>query len=95
MEDVPNTPGALLLITLWLEPAGPAPALRARILRSDDIHGETAPPVLVAGRQAVLAVVGEWLDTYQNRHAPPPPNGPGGRATEVTTDEPEGGQGDP
>jgi hypothetical protein len=67
MDHVPDTPGALLLITAWLEPTQDAPALRARILRSDDIRTETARPVLVVGRQAVLAVVDEWLETYESR----------------------------
>ncbi|WP_329280364.1 hypothetical protein [Streptomyces sp. NBC_01451] len=67
MEHVPDTPGALLLITAWLEPTRDAPALRARILRSDDIRSQTAKPVLVVGRQAVLDVVDEWLEAYESR----------------------------
>ncbi|MFJ1975544.1 hypothetical protein ACIO93_43925 [Streptomyces sp. NPDC087903] len=68
MDDIPETPSAVLLITVWFEPG--APTLRARVIRTVDMRvpGES---VLLVGGDAVVADVRDWLDAFQETHDPP------------------------
>ncbi|BAC68108.1 hypothetical protein AQJ43_29830 [Streptomyces avermitilis] len=71
MSETPETPTAVLLITVWFEPA--SPTLRARVIQAVDVHtpGET---MVLVGRDAVLGVVHEWLDACAHDR-PNPPSG--------------------
>ncbi|WP_329544987.1 hypothetical protein [Streptomyces sp. NBC_01356] len=68
MDDIPETPSAVLLITVWFEPG--APTLRARVIRTADMR-VTGESVLLVGRDAVVADVRNWLDAFQTAHDRP------------------------
>ncbi|GGN94448.1 hypothetical protein GCM10011579_093930 [Streptomyces albiflavescens] len=66
MDEVPAPPSAILLISVWWEP-GP-PAVRARIIRTLDAREPSDEILLMAGRQAVLAAVEDWLNSWEESH---------------------------
>ncbi len=62
MSDVPHTPTAILLITVWLEPG--TAALRARIISTVDARSP-GTSFTVSGREAVRASVDDWLNARE------------------------------
>ncbi|MFJ5304865.1 hypothetical protein [Streptomyces sp. NPDC088350] len=62
MSNVPQTPTAILLITVWLEPG--SPVLRARMTSTVDARAP-GTSLAASGREAVLAKVGDWLEARE------------------------------
>ncbi|XUL93961.1 hypothetical protein ACQ86D_51240 [Streptomyces galilaeus] len=61
MSDVAENHAAVLMITVWFEPG--CTDLRARITRTTDVR-VPGRSVVVSDRDAILANVREWLDTW-------------------------------
>ncbi|GGO94481.1 hypothetical protein [Wenjunlia tyrosinilytica] len=74
MADDPGATGALLLITIWSQ--ADSGTLCGRVIRTADIRSAGEPTPLT-GRDAVIAVVEQWLDAYEALHdqSPAPPDG--------------------
>ncbi|MGY0490301.1 hypothetical protein [Streptomyces sp. WG-D5] len=66
MDEVPASPGAVLLISVWWE--GAPPGLRARLVRTLDVREPGGEALLLAGRRDVLAAVEDWLDSWERAH---------------------------
>ncbi|MEU6066894.1 MULTISPECIES: hypothetical protein [Streptomyces] len=67
MTEIPETPTAILLITVWSEPG--TSALRARVVATTDarVAGESA---LLTGRDDIVERVRDWLDDFRPARAP-------------------------
>lgn len=67
MNEIPETPTAILLITVWSEPG--TPALRARVIATTEtrVAGEST---LLTGREEILEHVQDWLDAFRSTSPP-------------------------
>lgn len=64
----------VLVLTAWLEHQGSP--LRVRITERIDVRASDERTLLIAGAEAAMTAVREWLIRFESEAAPPTPENP-------------------